>query len=480
MPSARRPRSAGSSILVGAVAPLDGVEAGAADVWELDGRLDARDPARAPLRAACRPRERGSTGRARPPSGARAFLAEASPLLDASLDLRSTLDSLTRLSVPFLGDVCVVDEIHLARSAGSPRRRRPAVERLVRDLPARYAVAPATRSRACSRPAAPRSSPAPTCSARPPTGRLQADFARAMLVPLKARGRIIGIVVFASLDARPPLRHRGSAAGRGPRPPRGARARQRAALRGPRVGRARAAGGAAPAAAAGARRRRARRALPPGGRRQPDRRRLLRRAAARGRRRSRDRRRHRQGRARRGADQPGPPHGADRRAVRGHARAACWTSSTARCWPSAPSAAGATARSRSAGSSSTGPTRATICCAGHPMPMVMRGSGAVEHVGRPGSVLGWVDDPKLLDVDVRARAARVARAVHRRRDGGAHDRRRVRARRPRGAAARGGAARTRRAIAARVDRAAARAGRAATMSPCWSLAAVRRGGTSAG
>ena len=32
-----------------------------------------------------------------------AFLAEASPLLDASLDLRSTLDSLTRLSVPVPG-----------------------------------------------------------------------------------------------------------------------------------------------------------------------------------------------------------------------------------------------------------------------------------------------------------------------------------------------------------------------------------------
>ena len=31
--------------------------------------------------------------------------------------------------------------------------------------------------------------------------------------------------------------------------------------------------------------------------------------------------------------------------------------------------------------------------------MVMRGSGAIEHVGRPGSVLGWVEDPKLLDVD---------------------------------------------------------------------------------
>ncbi len=39
------------------------------------------------------------------------FLADAGPLLDASLDLESTLDSLTRLSVPFLGDVCVVEEI---------------------------------------------------------------------------------------------------------------------------------------------------------------------------------------------------------------------------------------------------------------------------------------------------------------------------------------------------------------------------------
>jgi serine phosphatase RsbU (regulator of sigma subunit) len=46
-----------------------------------------------------------------------------------------------------------------------------------------------------------------------------------------------------------------------------------------------------------------------------------------------------------------------------------------------------------------GGARATICCAGHPMPMVVRGSGEVEHVGRPGSVLGWVDDPKLLDVE---------------------------------------------------------------------------------
>ncbi len=70
-----------------------------------------------------------------------AFLAEASPLLDASLDLRSTLDSLTRLSVPFLADVCIVDEIHLndvrrlaAAAADS------AIERIVRELPSRYPV----------------------------------------------------------------------------------------------------------------------------------------------------------------------------------------------------------------------------------------------------------------------------------------------------------------------------------------------------
>jgi PAS domain S-box-containing protein len=45
-----------------------------------------------------------------------------------------------------------------------------------------------------------------------------------------------------------------------------------------------------------------------------------------------------------------------------------------------------------------GSARATICCAGHPMPFVIRGDGQVEPVGKPGSVLGWVPDPKLLDV----------------------------------------------------------------------------------
>ena len=87
------------------------------------------------------------------------FLAEASPLLDASLDLRSTLDSLTHLSVPFLGDVClVVRGPPTTRSTGS--RRRPPTRRssaLVRELPSRYPVDPAIRSCASSTAAARRS-----------------------------------------------------------------------------------------------------------------------------------------------------------------------------------------------------------------------------------------------------------------------------------------------------------------------------------
>src|SRR4051794_7818877 len=66
-----------------------------------------------------------------------AFLAEASPLLDASLDLHSTLESLARVSVPYLADVCIVEEIRqdqvrrLAAAAADP-----AVERIMRELPA--------------------------------------------------------------------------------------------------------------------------------------------------------------------------------------------------------------------------------------------------------------------------------------------------------------------------------------------------------
>jgi serine phosphatase RsbU (regulator of sigma subunit) len=41
--------------------------------------------------------------------------------------------------------------------------------------------------------------------------------------------------------------------------------------------------------------------------------------------------------------------------------------------------------------------RVTACRAGHPHPLVVRASGAVEEVGGPGTVLGVFDDPPLVD-----------------------------------------------------------------------------------
>jgi serine phosphatase RsbU (regulator of sigma subunit) len=47
--------------------------------------------------------------------------------------------------------------------------------------------------------------------------------------------------------------------------------------------------------------------------------------------------------------------------------------------------------------SDTRSTRATICCAGHPLPLVLRSDGAVETVGRAGTLLGIFPDPELTD-----------------------------------------------------------------------------------
>ncbi|WP_028062616.1 PP2C family protein-serine/threonine phosphatase [Solirubrobacter soli] len=323
------------------------------------------------------------------------FLAEASPLLDASLDLRSTLDSLTRLSVPFLADVCIVDEIHLndvRRLAAAAAD--PAVERLVRELPSRYPVDPGDPiarvvESGCSETLTRANVFGPT--AKP-------DLAHAaLLVPLKARGRTIGIVVFASLD---PSRRYGTEdlllgedLAR-----RAALALDNARLFEDLSGVARALQSAL---------------LP---QRLPELDGLE--LAA---------------RFRPAGD--GSMIGGDFYDVlpcdggvdlvigdvtgRG-ARAAALTSlvrhtlRTAARYESSPSRvldvvnqtliSERTDRGRYCTVALCrvelgGSVRATICCAGHPMPMVMRGSGEIEHVGRPGSVLGWVEDPKLLDID---------------------------------------------------------------------------------
>jgi serine phosphatase RsbU (regulator of sigma subunit) len=47
--------------------------------------------------------------------------------------------------------------------------------------------------------------------------------------------------------------------------------------------------------------------------------------------------------------------------------------------------------------SSSGGIRATVCCGGHPLPIVLRKDGTVERVGQPGTLLGVFPDPELSD-----------------------------------------------------------------------------------
>jgi serine phosphatase RsbU (regulator of sigma subunit) len=54
--------------------------------------------------------------------------------------------------------------------------------------------------------------------------------------------------------------------------------------------------------------------------------------------------------------------------------------------------------------------RATICLAGHPLPLLMHADGRVEQIGEAGTLLGSFADPELHDttVDVMAGEALVA------------------------------------------------------------------------
>jgi PAS domain S-box-containing protein len=53
---------------------------------------------------------------------------------------------------------------------------------------------------------------------------------------------------------------------------------------------------------------------------------------------------------------------------------------------------------------SRSPVRVTVSCGGHPLPLVVRADGTTEHVGIPGTLLGLVDHPQLQDSSAELRS----------------------------------------------------------------------------
>lgn len=215
--------TAGDAARVIVVAAEEQVDAGAAlaagatDVWSpppldasaLATRLAAafhharRDAGRITDAASARERRDGRT-RSGAANRRSAFLAAASPLLDASLDLRATLESLARLTVPELADLCLVDVLE----AGEVRRVACAaadaeVEELIRALPRSYVV---------EGPGDPVARVMRSAEAEILDGESAGVFGgwrgaladrlprRAMVVPLTARGRTIGVLALATLQ----------------------------------------------------------------------------------------------------------------------------------------------------------------------------------------------------------------------------------------------------------------------------------------
>jgi PAS domain S-box-containing protein len=137
------------------------------------------------------------------------FLAAASPTLGSHLDLAATLESLARLAVPFLADVCLVETFgggEMRRVAASASR--PGLERELLALPPTSPLDPDgplplarvlrtgraeivdARDGPIGDPAVHELLAAAGADGPPP---------RWMLVPLRARGRAIGVVALAGL-----------------------------------------------------------------------------------------------------------------------------------------------------------------------------------------------------------------------------------------------------------------------------------------
>lgn len=142
------------------------------------------------------------------------FLAEASAILSSSLDYETTLQSIARLAVPSLADVCAVDVV---TEPGRTRRLAvvhvdPAKEPLVRELRERHGFNPAglhgvPRVIRTGRPAfVPRATEEHLAAAavNPEQHQLLQELGLYswIIVPLSIRGRMMGAITLVMSDSR--------------------------------------------------------------------------------------------------------------------------------------------------------------------------------------------------------------------------------------------------------------------------------------
>jgi signal transduction histidine kinase/CheY-like chemotaxis protein len=141
------------------------------------------------------------------------FLAQASVLLAASLDVEATLRNVARLTVPFLADFCAID---MASDRGQPQRvvavhADPAKESLVRELRERYGFNPEAQEGVPKVLATGRSAFVPHVTDEHLRAAATSDAQLALLrelklgswiiVPLVARGRVLGAITLVMAES---------------------------------------------------------------------------------------------------------------------------------------------------------------------------------------------------------------------------------------------------------------------------------------
>ncbi|HZT78814.1 MAG TPA: PAS domain S-box protein, partial [Gemmataceae bacterium] len=155
----------------------------------------------------------GTPGRPEAPGSLLAYLAEASAVLAASLDYETTLATVARLAVPFLADWCAVD---VRQEDGAVRRVAvahpdPACVELARELERRYPFDPDEPHGLARVLRTGQSEFFPEITddvlaalARTPeqlAALRQLGLRSAVIVPLVARGRVLGAITLATAES---------------------------------------------------------------------------------------------------------------------------------------------------------------------------------------------------------------------------------------------------------------------------------------